>query len=299
VEVRDLVKRYGDLTAVDRISFTAPSGSVTAILGPNGAGKTTTVEICEYLRRPDEGVVRVLGLEPGARQLRYRVGVMPQQPGSYPGARCGEMLQLVAAYFADPLDPAALLDRLGLGTCTRTPYRRLSGGQQQRLSLAMALVGRPELVFLDEPSAGLDVQARHATWELLRELRAGGVGVVLTTHAMDEAAALADHVVVVDHGRVLAAGSVSELTREDRGRLRFRATPGLELAALRTRLPVGAQAAETAPGDYLVSAEVTPQLLAVVTAWAADQGALAQDLQTGPRSLEDVFLELTGRELRS
>jgi ABC-2 type transport system ATP-binding protein len=300
VEVEDLVKCYGATVAVDGLSLRAETGAVTAILGPNGAGKTTTVEICEGLRRKDSGEIQVLGLPAGSKALRHRLGVMPQKPGSYPGARAGEMLRLIASYYADPLEPGALLERLGLHEAARTPYRRLSGGQQQRLSLAMALVGRPELVFLDEPSAGLDVQARHLTWDLIRELRADGVSVVLTTHAMDEASALADHVVVIDHGKVLAAGSVDELTRGGAaGQIRFRADPGLALERLRARLPAGATAVETEPGSYLVEAEIDPQLLARVTTWAAEEGTLATDLQVERRSLEDVFLELTGRDTRA
>jgi ABC-2 type transport system ATP-binding protein len=216
VEVHDLQKRYGAVTAVAGLSLTAAAGEVLAILGPNGAGKTTTVEMCEGYRRPDSGTVRVLGLDPvaDARRLRPRVGVMLQGGGGYPGAKAGEMLRLLAAYAAEPLDPAELLDRLGLSSSAGTAYKRLSGGQKQRLSLAMAVVARPELVFLDEPTAGLDPQARHATWDVVRQLRADGVTVVLTTHYMEEAERLADQVVVVDGGRVVALGSPADLTRD-------------------------------------------------------------------------------------
>jgi ABC-2 type transport system ATP-binding protein len=187
VEVVDLVKRYGGVTAVDGLTAVVEQGRVTAVLGPNGAGKTTTIEMCEGYRRPDSGTVRVLGLDPrrDARALRPRVGVMLQAGGVYPGVKAVEMLRHVAALHAHPLDVDALVDRLGLGSAGRTAYRRLSGGQQQRLSLAMAVVGRPELVFLDEPTAGLDPQARRATWELVEDLRGDGVTVVLTTHYMD------------------------------------------------------------------------------------------------------------------
>jgi ABC-2 type transport system ATP-binding protein len=295
VRVRGLVKTYGSLRAVDGLDLDAAAGAVTAVLGPNGAGKTSTVEICEGLRSADGGEVAVLGLRPGSADLRHRVGVMPQQPGGYPGARCAEMLRLVASYFADPLDPDALLERLGLGEVARTSFRRLSGGQRQRLSLAMAVVGRPEVVFLDEPTAGLDVQARAETWQLVRDLRAEGGCVLLTTHDMDEATELADHVVVVDHGRVRAAGTLAELTA-GAGSVRFRSVPGLDAA----RLDVpGAAVAEPEPGRYVVTAAaVSPALVAEVTAWAAAQGAMPDDLRVG-RDLEDVFLELTGRGLRA
>lgn len=302
VELIGLHKSYGDLRAVDGLSLSARRGSVLALLGPNGAGKTTTVDICAGFRRADGGEVRVLGLDPArdSRALKPRVGVMPQGGGAYPGARAGEMLRLVASYSARPLDPDDLLDRLGLRSSARTTYRRLSGGQQQRLSLAMAIVGRPELVFLDEPTAGLDPQARHATWEVVASLRADGVAVVLTTHYMDEAERLADRVVVIDHGQVVASGSPSELTRETaRRQLRFSVPDRLRVADLAADLPADATATEVRPGDYLVEGAVGPELVALVASWCAHRGLLVTDLQVQRRSLEDVFLELTGRELRS
>jgi ABC-2 type transport system ATP-binding protein len=298
LEVRDLVKRYGDATAVDRLSFTVRTGTITALLGPNGAGKTTTVEVAEGFRDADGGSVRVLGLDPRDQAVKHRVGVMPQTGGGYLGLRAGEMLRLVARFHRNPHDPADLLARLGLADVERTAYRRLSGGQQQRLSLAMAVVGRPELVFLDEPTAGLDPQARHATWDLVEGLRRDGASVLLTTHLMDEAEQLADHVVVVDHGRLVAEGSVAELTRHGAaGQLRFTAVPGLDLASLQAALPSGCQVTGT-HGAYVVEGPVGPQLVADVTNWCAAQGVLARDLKVETRTLEDVFLDLTGRELR-
>lgn len=214
VHITGLVKRYGSKTAVDGLDLTAAPG-ITAVLGPNGAGKTTTIETCEGYRRPDSGTVRVLGLDPvkQASALRPRIGVMLQSGGVYSGARADEMLRHIAKLHARPLDVNALIERLGLGSCGRTTYRRLSGGQQQRLALAMAVVGRPELVFLDEPTAGLDPQARHATWDLVRDLRADGVSVILTTHYMDEAEQLADDVAIVDAGKVITQGSPSSCAR--------------------------------------------------------------------------------------
>jgi ABC-2 type transport system ATP-binding protein len=295
VEVDALVKRYGATTAVDGVSFGARAGAVLALLGPNGAGKTTTVETCEGFRTPDAGSVRVLGLDPvlDHAALAPRVGVMLQSGGVYPGAYPDEMLRLLAAFHADALPPGPLLDRLGVPA--RTPYRRLSGGQQQRLSLALAIVGRPEVVFLDEPTAGLDPQARLLTWDLVRELRADGVTVLLTTHAMDEAEALADDVVIVDAGRVVAAGTPAALTA-GAGGLRFSAPAGLDVAALGAA--VGR--AVTAGGDgYLVAGPVDPALVAAVTAWCAAHDVLAEDVRTDRRTLEDVFLDLTGRGPRS
>jgi len=303
VEVCDLVKAYGARRAVDGLSLRVAPGSVLALLGPNGAGKTTTIEICEGFRRPGAGSVRVLGLDPitDAAALRPRVGVMLQGGvGGYTGAKAIELLRLFASYAARPHDPVALLESVGLADVAQTSVKRLSGGQQQRLSLALALVGRPELVFLDEPTAGMDPQARRGTWELIRRLRGDGVSIVLSTHFLDEAEQLADTVVVVDAGRVVAAGTPAELTRSGaEGQIRFRATPGLRLASLVEALPEGCQAAEPEPGRYLISGEVSPQLLATLTAWCAGQGVLADDLTVERRSLEDVFLELTGRELRA
>ncbi len=300
LEVDGLVKRYGGRTVVDGLSLRVRRGTVLALLGPNGAGKTTTVEVCEGFREPDGGSVRVLGLSPRDSALRPRVGVMPQSGGGYPGLRAGELLRLVAAYYREPLAPRDLLERLGLVDVERTSWRRLSGGQQQRLSLAMAIVGRPELVFLDEPTAGLDPQARRATWELVEALRTDGVSVVLTTHLLDEAERLADDVVIVDAGRVVAAGTVVELTTVGAsGQLRFTATPGLDLDLLLKALPEGCVGKESPAGQYLLEGHIDPQLLAAVTAWCATQGVLAQDLRVEQRSLEDVFLEVTGREQRA
>ncbi|MFE7120669.1 ABC transporter ATP-binding protein [Streptomyces sp. NPDC057654] len=302
VEVVGLVKRYGAKTAVDGLDLSVARGALTAVLGPNGAGKTTTIETCEGYRRPDAGTVRVLGLDPVADSaaLRPRIGVMLQSGGVYPGARAEEMLRHTASLHAHPVDVDALIERLGLGSCGRTAYRRLSGGQQQRLSLAMAVVGRPELVFLDEPTAGLDPQARHATWELVRELRADGVTVVLTTHHMDEAEQLADDVAIVDGGKVIAQGSPERLCKGGaENTLRFGGRPGLDLGSLLKALPAQSAAVELTPGTYRVSGEVDPQLLATVTSWCAQNGVMPDRISVERHTLEDVFLELTGKELRA
>jgi ABC-2 type transport system ATP-binding protein len=301
VEIRDLVKRYGQTAAVDGLSLTASRGAVTAVLGPNGAGKTTTIEICEGYRRPDAGTVTVLGLDPvaDARALRPRVGVMLQAGGIPPAVRPAEYLRVLARFHTSPLDPGWLLGRLGLTGCARTPFKRLSGGQQQRVSLAAAVIGRPELLFLDEPTAGLDPQARHATWDLIAGLRAAGASVILTTHHMDEAERLADQVAIVDHGRLVSGGSPAELTGTA-GQVRFRAEPGLDTDGLVAALPAGSAAKESPAGHYVIEVHdrVDPRLVAAVTAWCAEHGVLATELRIESRTLEDVFLELTGRELR-
>ncbi|SEQ56640.1 ABC transporter ATP-binding protein [Microlunatus flavus] len=212
LQVRDLTVRLGGTAVLDALSLTAADGALTAVLGPNGAGKTTLVRCCTGLVRPDAGEVAVLGRAPGSPDVTAAIGVMPQSTGAWSGIRAVELLRYLASLYAHPLDVDALVARLGIGAYARTPYRRLSGGQQQAVNLAGALVGRPSLVFLDEPTAGMDPHARRATWELLRELRAAGASVVLTTHAMDEAEALADQVWMIDRGRVAASGTVAELT---------------------------------------------------------------------------------------
>jgi ABC-2 type transport system ATP-binding protein len=298
VVVEDLRLAYGPTQALDGLSFTVPAGSVTAVLGPNGAGKTSTVEICEGYRRPDSGRVEVLGLDPqrDAARLRERVGVMLQSGGIYASGRALPVLRHLASFYAHPLDVDALAERLGL-TSVRATYRRMSGGEKQRLALACAVVGRPELVFLDEPSAGMDPQARLVAWELVEQLRTDGASVVLTTHLLDEAERLADHVVLVDHGRVVVSGSPAELTGGGEA-LRFRASPGLPIGELLGSLPEGAAAREEAPGSYVVESPVGAELLGAVSAWCAQHAVAPADLTTRRRSLEDVFLDVTGREMR-
>jgi ABC-2 type transport system ATP-binding protein len=302
VEISGLVKNYGRITAVAGLSMRAERGRLTAVLGPNGAGKTTTIEVCEGYRRADAGTVRVLGLDPvrDAGRLRPRVGVMLQSGGIPTTARPGDYLRVMSRFYAHPLDPAMLLDRLGLNESARTPYRRMSGGQQQRLALAAAVIGRPELIFLDEPTAGLDPQARHATWDLIAGLRAAGATIILTTHYLEEAERLADQVVIVDHGTVVTQGTPADLTGSQ-GELRFRAEPGLDTSGLLGALPAASMVKESPAGAYLVELPtgVDPQVVATVTAWCAEQGVLARNLRIESRTLEDVFLELTGRELRS
>lgn len=305
VRLRGVTKRYGASTApaaVDNLDLDVYRAEVFALLGPNGAGKTTTVEMCEGFLRPDSGSIEILGLDPATEnaKLRERIGVMLQGGGGYPAARAGEMLNLVAAYAANPLDPQWLLDTLGLADAARTTYRRLSGGQQQRLALACAVVGRPELVFLDEPTAGMDAHARIVVWELIDALRRDGVTVVLTTHQLTEAEELADRLVIIDHGATVAAGTPAELMRNGaENQLRFTAPPRLDLTLLVSALPENYRSSEAGPGEYLVEGHIDPQVLATVTAWCARVNVLATDMRVEQRSLEDVFLDLTGRELRS
>jgi ABC-2 type transport system ATP-binding protein len=210
--VDDLTVRFGRHAALADLTLRARSAAVTAVLGPNGAGKTTLIRCCTGLLKPAAGRVTVLGGAPGTAAVRSRIGLMPQSAGSWSGIRAGELLDYLAGLYAQPLDVRMLITRLGISSYATTTYRRLSGGQQQVVNLAAALVGRPELVFLDEPTAGLDPHARRATWQLLHELRAAGLTIVLTTHAMDEAEALADAVYILDRGRITVSGTVRELT---------------------------------------------------------------------------------------
>lgn len=294
-------KRYGSTLAVNDLDLEVQRAEVLALLGPNGAGKTTTVEMCEGFISPDSGTVEVLGLDPIAdnARLRERIGVMLQGGGGYPAARAGEMLNLVAAYAARPLDPAWLLDTLGLTDSARTTYRRLSGGQQQRLALACAIVGRPELVFLDEPTAGMDAHARLVVWELIDGLRRDGVTVVLTTHQLKEAEELADRIVIIDNGSAVVSGTPAQLMHSGaEDQLRFTAPRRLDLALLIAALPEGYRVSERTPGEYLVEGKVVPQVLATVTTWCARLNILTTDMRVEQRSLEDVFLDVTGKELR-
>jgi len=297
IEVAELAKRYGDVHAIDGLNLRVDAGEVFGLLGPNGAGKTTTVEIFEGYRQPDDGNVRVLGLDPirEGRRLRPQIGVMLQDGGLYPGLRPLEALELFAAYYDEPADPHALLEQVGLSHTGRTVVRRLSGGQQQRLSLALALIGRPTLVFLDEPTAGMDPHARATTWEQVRTLSARGATVLLTTHAMDEAEQLCDRVGIINAGRLVAEGTPAALTLDaSADETRFAASPGLDRASLAAALGVGSdRLVEERPGSYLLRADASPALVADLAVWLRDHDVRLGELRSGRRTLEEVFLQLT------
>jgi ABC-2 type transport system ATP-binding protein len=299
IEVAGLEKRYGDRRAVDGVDLTITAGEVFGLLGPNGAGKTTTVETLEGYRTPDAGTVRVLGLDPivDGAALRPRIGVMLQDGGLYPGLRPLEALRLFAAFYDEPDDPERLLDRVGLADAAGTYVRRLSGGQAQRLSLALALVGRPEVLFLDEPTAGMDPRARASTWELVRGLRDAGTTVVLTTHHMDEAEQLCDRLAIIDRGRIVAEGTPAEITTGGGSDLHFSSAPGLDLPALAAALSLPAGVvAEDRPGEYSIRAAMTPDLVADIAVWLRDKGYGLTELRTQRATLEEVFLALTREE---
>lgn len=214
LELVDVHRSFGSVQALTGLSLHVERGQIAAVLGPNGAGKTTMIRCCTGLLGLTSGTISVLGHAPGSPAALERIGVMPQSAGAWSGVRADELLAYLARLHRNPQPVEALIDLFGISEFRRTPYRRLSGGQQQSVNLAAALVGRPELVFLDEPTAGLDPHVRHHTWGIIRQLREAGVAVVLTTHAMDEAADLADYVWLVDRGRVTIHGTVADLTKE-------------------------------------------------------------------------------------
>jgi ABC-2 type transport system ATP-binding protein len=302
IRVERLAKSYGRRRVLDGLSFRVGRGEVFALLGPNGAGKTTTVEILEGYRTADGGDVSVLGLDPrrDAGRLKQQVGIMLQQGGIYPGITAGEMLALFARFHAQPADPDALLEEVGLGAARATRFRRLSGGQQRRLALAVALIGQPELVFLDEPTAGMDPQARNLTWRLIRALKKRGATVVLTTHLMEEAERLADRIAIIDHGRLLVEGTAQQLRQQQHGArtsLRLTLPVAVEAASL-AALPGVADVRAEGNGVYRLEAADPGAVAATLTAWLHDQQVLLEELRIGGASLEEVFLQLTGTGLR-
>lgn len=300
IVVANFSKSYGSNRVVDQLNFTVQRGELFALLGPNGAGKTTTVETLEGYRAPDQGSIRVLDLDPikqGAL-LKPQIGVMLQQDGLYPALRPKEVLQLFAGYYEHPQNVDALIERVGLRSALKIRCRRLSGGQKRRLALAVALIGSPRLVFLDEPTAGMDPQARLATWEIVRELKNQGVTILLTTHLMDEAERLADRVAIIDHGRLIALDTPGNLTGSQNANVvRFVAPAGLDLLQLAS-LPSATKAEEVRPGSYVLESDHIPTLLVELTTWLREQHITLSELRVGHGSLEDLFLRLTGSEVR-
>lgn len=302
IVVERLAKSYGEKVAVRDLSFAVARGEIFALLGPNGAGKTTTVEILEGYRTADGGSVRVLGMDPrrdGAR-LKPRIGMMLQQDGIYNYLTTREVLDLFAQFYSAPEETDRLLRAVGLTDSAETRCRQLSGGQKRRLSLALALVGRPELVFLDEPTTGMDPQARRATWEMLRDLRNRGATLLLTTHFMDEAERLADRIAIIDHGELLALDTPAGLTREQSTtttEVRFTAHGAVDLAALQA-LPGARMTRSDAPGSFVIETGDAKALLVELTTLLQKSGVTLSELRVGHNSLEDVFLQLTGKEMR-
>lgn len=294
LEVTDLVVRYGDITAVDGVSFGVDAGEIVALLGPNGAGKTSTIETLEGFRRPTSGQVRVMGFDPHTHHdaVTAVMGVMLQEGGVYPGIRVQEILNLYAGFFVRPQDPEMLLGLVGLQHRARAMWRHLSGGEQQRLSLALALVGSPQAVLLDEPSAGVDVAGRQLVRDVIRGLADRGTAVLVTTHDLAEAEKISDRIVIMHHGSVVGAGTPKELlTAEPIAEIHFSTSPNLDVIALGAHLHAPVRQIE--PGAYVVETDPAPEVIAALTSWLAQQDCTLRDLRAGRQSLEDVFLALT------
>src|SRR5437762_1294875 len=257
VSIEGLSKAYGQIKAVQGLNLGIRKGEIFALLGPNGAGKTTTIERLEGYRARDSGSVRVLGLDPQNRaelaRLKERMGVMMQQSSIYQIIRVGEALKLFASYYDKPMDVGELLKLVGLQDHVRSAFKDLSGGQKQRMGLALALVGNPDIVFLDEPTASMDPQARLHTWEIITRLKERGVTVLLTTHYMEEAQRLADRVAIIDHGALVALDAPNALAQHLGGdEISFRAGPGVPIAEL-AGLDGAKSAVESAPGQYVIA----------------------------------------------
>jgi ABC-2 type transport system ATP-binding protein len=297
IEVTNLHKRYGDTVGVDDVSFSVDEGEIFGILGPNGAGKTTTVECVTGLRRPDRGVVTVLGLDPqrDRAELRQRVGVQLQQSRLQEKITVAEALALYSSYYRRPADWRHLLDVLGLVDKQNTRYGRLSGGQQQRLSIALALVGSPTIAVLDELTTGLDPQARRDTWELIEQVRTSGVTVVLVTHFMDEAERLCDRLALINSGRVVALDTPAGLIAAAGRKQRVWFSPSVALDdRLLTDLD---EVTEVRRSGGQVAVTGTGNLLHAVTSMLARNRVVAHDLRIEQTSLDDAFVALTGRPL--
>jgi len=301
LEVTELRKQYGPVRAVDGVSFAIHEGEIFGMVGPNGAGKTTTIECIEGQRKPDAGQISVLGLDPrrDGQELRERIGVQLQETALPSRIKVWEALELFASFYRRSIDWRPLLEQLGLAEKVGAPFVKLSGGQKQRLFIALALVNDPELVFLDELTTGLDPQARHAMWDLVRQIRGRGKTVFLTTHFMEEAERLCDRVAILDHGRIVALDTPEQLIASlgVDGRVVFSADGLAEEAVGQLRSLPGVTRVERSGDRVLVSGSGDGLVSSVVGALEAARVRF-RDLRTEQPSLEDVFLALTGREMR-
>jgi ABC-2 type transport system ATP-binding protein len=300
VVVRDARKAFGRVQAVDGVSFTVGAGEIFGLLGPNGAGKTTTVEMLEGLTRPDGGDLRVLGLDvrQHATEIKRRIGVQLQTAALYPQLTVAELIGLFASFYDRRVDVETVIGELDLQEKRDALTRTLSGGQQQRLSVALALVNDPELVFLDEPTTGLDPAARRSLWELIRDMKAHGRSVLMTTHYMDEAEALCDRIAIMDHGKILDSGTVNELVSR---RFHERAVQFDAIAELEDAQLGGLRGVSSVQHENGVTLLYTADVPATIGALLSATDALEiepRGLLVRRATLEDVFLQLTGRALR-
>ena len=292
LSVSQLVIKYGNVTAVDHVSFTAQPGRVTVILGPNGAGKTSTIEACEGFLSPTAGSVQVLGLNPflQRKQLNRLMGIMLQEGGIYPSARVGELVKQYCALYGNGVDADTLVTRVGLQAVATTTYRRLSGGEKQRLSLALALAALPKIIFLDEPTSGIDVNGRDLVRSIIRELRDGGCCVIVATHELDEAERIADDVLIFHRGNIVASGTLDEL-RSGREEIRFRSTSRVDLQSLSTTL--GFTVEQTRQHEFTVAGTSDARVIVQLTDWAKANNVDIGDIGAGSQRLDDVFRRLT------
>ncbi len=293
VLVENLVVRYGELTAVDHVSFSAPVGEVTVVLGPNGAGKTSTIEVCEGFRTADSGHVSVLGLDPvaGHNQLTERMGVMLQGGGVYPSARVRDVIAHFCALHDRGMNADDLVARVGLDQRAGATWRRLSGGEQQRVSLALALAARPDVAFLDEPTSGVDVDGRDIIRGIVRQLAADGCTVVLASHELAEAEKIADNVVMFMKGRVASTGPLGTLLRQ-RSTIRFSSIDGLDTVDLSAHLGHGVN--PRGNGAYEIDVASTPHIISMLSGWLAEESLPLNGLDAGTESLEDAYRRITG-----
>ena len=309
ITVEDLRKYYGDpsagsgrgVKAVDGISFEVQQGEIFGFLGPNGAGKTTTIEIIEGYKTPDSGSVTTLGLDPrkDGYDLKERIGIMLQETVLYPDLRVGEILRLFASYYRRPTDPDALLEMIGLEEKQRAFVHELSGGQKQRLAFILTLINDPELLFLDEPTAGLDPQSRRAIWEWIRLARKKGKTVFLTTHYIEEAEDLCDQVAIIDRGKIIALDTprrlMADLAVEQR--IEFVTDGAVDSVRLEGISGVD-KALEASKGEFVLYVQETQSVLGELMALAERDGLALRDLRVEGATLEDVFIKLTGRRIR-
>ena len=295
VVVEHLVVKYGDLVAVNDVSFTAPAGAVTAVIGPNGAGKTSAIEVCEGFRTPTSGHVSVLGLDPQKQhdELTHVMGVMLQGGGVYPSARVADVVSLFCSLHNQGVNADELIDLVGLSQRRQSTWRQLSGGEQQRVSLALALAAKPKVAFLDEPTSGVDIDGRDIIREIIRELASNGTTVVLASHELDEAERVADHVVMFRGGLVIASGSLAQL-RSSVDSIRFSTSSSIDIMALATE--IGKPVRKVTESNYVIDAESTPEIVAQLAQWLSARNLPLTDVRTGHESLIEIYRRITGDE---
>lgn len=293
VEVEQLVVEYGQITAVNSVSFTARTGKITVILGSNGAGKTSTLEVCEGFRSPTAGSVRVLGLDPLRErgELNRHMGVMLQDGGVYPSSRVGEVIEHYCALYGNQMKANDLIERVGLAHRRSSTWRRLSGGEKQRLSLALALAAKPTIAFLDEPTAGVDVEGREMIREVVRDLSIEGCTVIMATHELDEADRCADDVIVFHQASIVASGTLQSL-RQGHDEIRFTTERGIDPSALSAH--IGATVLQDG-SDYVVAGTSDAKIIGLISDWLAEQHQGIDNLRAGSQRLEEIFRRLTQR----